>query len=101
MIKKKDILYKIMKISKKYFMKILNKLCIKNMLLRRKIELKEYIIALYYINDQKWTWKYIIQDEWLEKHIDRKFKNIHMIIIFNDIYNRMKSWIILVIFIQW
>ena len=84
MIKKKDILYKIMKISKKYFMKILNKLCIKNMLLRRKIELKEYIIILHYINNQKWAWKYIIQNEWSKKYIDHKFKNKLTKILLNN-----------------
>jgi len=38
--KKKDLLYKMIKISEKYFTKILNKLCMKDILLRRKIELE-------------------------------------------------------------
>ena len=56
----KDILYKIIKILEKYFMKILNKLWIEDILLRRKIELKEYIIILHHINDQEWIRKYVI-----------------------------------------
>jgi len=36
--KDKDLLHKVLKVSKKYFMEISNKVCVEDMLLKRKIE---------------------------------------------------------------
>ena len=51
--KEKDPLHRIMELSQKYFESISDKFRVRNVLLQRKIESEEYMIILYYINDQE------------------------------------------------
>jgi len=51
MVKEKDPLHKVMKVSEKYFTEVSDKLRVGDVLLRRKIESEGYIMALHCTDD--------------------------------------------------
>ena len=61
------------------------------MLLRRKIESEGYTIALFMLMIRDALEKYVIQGERSEKHVDRKFKDVRVIAVFDDTHDRIGS----------